>query len=435
MTFFLTFLFMFMVFWRPQEWLWPWMFGWPVLDVIAGAAMLSLFFEVNQGQLRIPKQAPQVFLILGLFFAALVSHVPHTYFGGILLAIPPMFKLCGFTLLLICVLDRPIRLRRVAWLFVVMACLMAIHALLQKTRGYGFADARPIAVRRPGIPFYTRSLFFGIFGDPNDLAQILATSIPFAFALTWRRSIFGFLLGCGVTWLLVAAILATHSRGGMVALATVACTMVILLFPPRWLPVLLIVLLAGVFFVLPMASGQMDASARDRVVFWGDANRAFKENPLFGLGYRMFWQVSDDRTAHNAFVLCYTEIGFFGYWFWFCLVQLGMVGAWRTRTLLRREASAEGSWLRRFTGLTMAATMGFVASAYFLSRAFVFPLFFLLALLAALPVVAERFLPEGHPPIFRLGRDVYLWGTLGAAGSVAYIYVSILILNRVWAGG
>ena len=46
----------------------------------------------------------------------------------------------------------------------------------------------------------------------------------------------------------------------------------------------------------------------------------------------------------------------------------------------------------------------------------------------------ERFLPEGHPSIFRLGRDVYLWGTIGAAGSVVYIYLSILVLNRIWAG-
>jgi len=424
-------IFMFLVFWRPQEWLIPWLYGWPLLDLVVCVAMLSFQVEVKQGHVRIPRRKEYVWLLAGLWFAAVWSHVANTYFAGMISTIPDAFKPCFFAILLICVLDRPSRLRAIAWLFVVMACIMSVHALLQQTRLYGFAGQMPIIGRAPGE---FRSLFFGIFEDPNDLAQILATSIPFTFALFRRRTVLGLALGCAITWLLVEAIMATGSRGGQIALAAVSSVMVALMLPARWLLFLLMAMLAGALLLCPLSAGLLDPSARDRIVFWGMANQAFKVHPLFGVGYGMFGEVAGDRASHNAFVSCYTTLGFFGYWFWFGLMQLSIVGAWRTWVAFGRSRNVEDAWLKRFAGLCIAAMAGYCASAYFLSRDFVYPIFFLFALLGSVAVVGEERLPAGHGSLFGSQQSILIMITVGAVVSIFYIYFSILMLNKAYGG-
>jgi putative inorganic carbon (hco3(-)) transporter len=436
MTFFLVCLFIVLVFWRPQEWLWPALNGLRILQVIVVAAVISFSAEYKAGMVRTSRRSLPAYLFAGLWVASIMSHVANGYFQGMVDTIPETFKMCFFPALLFYALDRPSRFRAIAAIFVAMSCVMAVHALMQIKLGYGFVGAPPLHMPADGDkPGYDRSLFFGIFGDPNDLAQIMATSIPFSFALTRKRSFFGFLIGCAVTWLLVSAILTTHSRGGYVALAVVGSVMIALILPARWLPTLMLVLLVVALMLCPYAGANMDQSARDRIVFWGYANWAFKQHWLFGIGYNMFWQVTThDMTAHNAFVFCYTELGFFGYWFWFCLLQLSLLSAWRTRVALRDAKTVDAMWLKRFTGLGIAALAGFSASSYFLSRAYIPQLFYLFALLCALPFVAREYCAENRTPVASVGKDLLI-GTVGSVVSILYIYFSILLLNKAYGGG
>jgi len=204
----------------------------------------------------------------------------------------------------------------------------------------------------------------------------------------------------------------------------------------RWLPYLAVIgLLAGLVACKFFGNVFFDMSARERIVFWGLANRAFKSSPIFGLGYGMFWMVAGDRAAHNAFVTCYTEVGLFGYWFWFSLMQLGVIGCWRTMRAFIRTRNAEQAYLKRAAGLSIAAMVGFAAGGYFLSRAFVFPIFFLFGILNAIPLIARRYMPEESPPLQDAARDVFGMGTLTTLFSVVYIYVTILILNKGFYGG
>jgi putative inorganic carbon (HCO3(-)) transporter len=437
MTFAWTLIFIALVFWRPQEWLVPWLYGWPLLDVVVLFAAGFLVLEANEGRIRFPRRLPQVHLLLGLWVsAAILSHAAHTYFMGIVNSLFPVFKVCFFTLLLICVLDRTSRLRMMARVFIIMALTMVVHCLLQQERGYGFAYATPLYVPPIGdAPAYFRSQYFGIFADPNDTAQFLASCIPFAFVLMRRQSIFSFMIGCVISWYLYQALQTTHSRGGVVGLAGVIAVLVVLRFPPRWIPRLVGVGLIGALALCPFAGVFLDESARDRVVFWGMANWAFKRNPVFGLGYEMFWQViPKSRAAHNAFVACYTELGLVGYWFWFGLIQLGVVNTWRVRRALKSVRHPEGRWLYHFSGMSLAAMGGFCASGYFLSRTFVFPLFFMVGILAVLPTVARRYLPDDYPSLVMKPKKMVIWLTVGSIASVIYIYISIILLNKAWGG-
>ncbi|MBM3792229.1 MAG: hypothetical protein FJW35_18025, partial [Acidobacteria bacterium] len=371
MTFFLSAVFVLLVFWRPQEWLLPWMFGFPLLDIIVALATAFLAIELNEGRLRFPRKTPQPFLIFGLWFAPVMSLVAHTYLAGVINTIPVAFKLAYFPLLLFITLDRTSRLRAIAWVYVAMALVMVVHALLQVNTGVGFAGLPPMSIPMIGDrPAHSRTLFFGIFGDPNHLGQIFGMSVPFAFVLTRRKSGAGMLLGLIVAGLLVEGLLTTHSRGGMVGLAAALAVMFVLLLPYRWfMRGLALVLIAGLALT-PFSAAYLDKSAHDRVVFWGEANYVFKQYPLFGAGFRQFTDfIPDSRAAHNAFVLCYTELGLFGYWFWFILLQVGILGACRARQALTGVRKPAAVWLRHFAGMSVAAMVGFAASAYFLSRA------------------------------------------------------------------
>ncbi len=432
MTYPLTLIFMFLVFWRPQEWLFPMMYGWPVLDVIVYAAVIGLAMESSQKSLQIPK-TPAIMLTVGLWFASIMSHVPHTYFQGILDTIPETFKLSFFLLLLLVVMSSVNRLRGVVLIFLVAAVIMSVHAIMQSRLGFGFASAPPLVwLNSETGEYVVQTRFFGIFSDPNDLGQILATSVPLALAFPRRLHPVQLVLAAGVIWLIAVALLTTRSRGTLVGVVAMGACVLFLALPSRWMPyVALLGLAGGLVLCGTMGGSLLDMSARERLVFWGDANRVFKQNPLFGIGYGMFGEITDKaRASHNAYVSCYTELGLFGYWFWFNLLTLGVIGCYRTRVAFRRPRNGAQIYLKRLAGLSIASLAGFAASAYFLSRAYVFPFFFLFGLLNSIPMIAQKYLPEDHPPLVDFRKDVLVTGTIATVLSVLYIYASILILNR-----
>ncbi|MFU8780015.1 MAG: hypothetical protein ACNA71_03200, partial [Kiritimatiellia bacterium] len=82
MSFFFLYLFIVLVFWRPQEWLIPWLFGIPLLQGITYMAILAMMMEHQTGKLRLNFKEPQYFLYVGLFVAGLMSHISWGYFEG-----------------------------------------------------------------------------------------------------------------------------------------------------------------------------------------------------------------------------------------------------------------------------------------------------------------------------------------------------------------
>jgi hypothetical protein len=55
-------------------------------------------------------------------------------------------------------------------------------------------------------------------------------------------------------------------------------------------------------------------------------------------------------------------------------------------------------------------------------------------LLNAIPVIAQRYLPDDYPPLINLRKDVLLTGTIAVGASIIYVYLTVLILNRAHGG-
>jgi len=435
MSFFCLFLFIVMVFWRPQEWLVPALYGWPILDGVVFLSLLAMLLEWDSGKIKMDGKCPQYFLLLGLFIAALMSHVSHGYLAGLLENWVTAFRICFFSLLLFSTMTSVNRLMWVLRVFVFMACFMAIHGILQQDRGYGFGGLHPIMSWRPNIEgAVPRSQFYGIFNDPNDMGQMMATAMPMSFVIFKRKSILSFAVGCAICYLLWVGIEGTWSRGSQIGIAVAAAVILIQMFPPRWFLRLLIACVVAGLGMLPFAGRFLEGSALERMDFWGQANWAFRSSPIFGVGLGMIREYIDkDRAVHNAYVSCYSELGVFGYYFWFCLVMVAILGLFWTKIALPKKPSGvDLRWLQRFAGLGLAALGGFMSSSYFLSRAFIFPLFFLLAMYGAVPFLANELLENsGEEPNVRLPtQDVCLKiGIPASLVSIAYVYVSILLLN------
>lgn len=402
-----------------------------MLQIITVVALVGLAVGISERTERFPK-TPAVMLAVGLWFASIMSHVAHGYFQGILNTYQDTFKISLLLVLLLVVIREVDRARGVVLMFILAGVLMSINALMQQKTGYGFGGSIPLWV--PDVDLgglKSRSQYFGIFGDPNDLGQILVCIIPLVFAYPKRLTAVALMASCAVAWFIYLALLSTGSRGSQVALIAVIIVLVILAFPQRWVPYLAAASLASGLVLCAIFGGSLlDMSARERLDFWGLGNQAFKTSPIFGIGYGMFWEVAGDRAAHNAFVLCYTELGIVGYWCWFSLLQLGIVGCWRTRKAFFRPRNGAQKYMKRLAGLSIASLVGFSVGAYFLSRAYTFPFFFLFGLTIAIPVIAQKMLPEDYPPLINYRADVLGAGTISTLLSIGYVYLSVIILNK-----
>ena len=242
-----------------------------------------------------------------------------------------------------------------------------------------------------GVYFWrVRSL--GFLSDPNDFAQMLTVALPLLWALWARRRWLHNLVLVLLPMVMVGwGMYLTHSRGALVATAAV-----IFFGLQRRLGVIvstgMIVLAAAGALVLNATGGRgfstQEESAAGRIDAWQEGLIMFRGHPLFGVGYGNF-EDYNDLTAHNSFVLVFSELGFIGYFLWMALIVLAMVelGALSRRIGVSQEQQMWGRTLR--LGL-----IGFLAAAWFLSRAYQPCLYTVLGL-----AVAASNLPRKAPTI------------------------------------
>jgi len=338
-----------LVFIRPQEWLIP-MGGLPfgLLDAVAIVTLMTWATGLHGGKHRF-FSLPQNWLMLGIFFATLMSHVRHTFLGALI----STFEGFGKTVLLylwIATLVTSVRKAKLLVLIMIVGCVfMAADGISQRyayrgdpVRGRnaqglykGFTGMTAI------MDGYTpRVRAWGIFHDPNDLALMLVAMLPFLFVAVRDRNSGAhtrFLAAVTIVPLLWCIYL-TNSRGGWLALGAMVAAFVLLGARNKAFGIIVAVLALGALVVLgPSRIGTIsseEGSARGRIAAWGTGNRMLKRWPLFGAGKGRFTEFSSDsRAAHNSFVNCWAELGLFGYFFWLALIMATLKDGYRLSRL------------------------------------------------------------------------------------------------------
>src|SRR2546425_656076 len=267
--------------------------------------------------------------------------------------------------------------------------------------------------------------------DANDFATLIASAMPLGlyFVLAQRRLLLRILALLGLAVLVVGQI-RSGSRGGFLALLAVAA-FVLLRFttlPARSRLGALVVILVVVFATASdrywtqmqtMVNPDQDyntTSDKGRLKIWERGVGYMTSHPLLGVGASNF-QVAEGTisplarlqargigvrwgAAHNSFIQAGAELGIPG-----LLLFVGLIASTfaSLRRVARRALRTDPSALTvpRLAESLMAALVGFVVGAFFLSLAYADMLYALMALAIALgkiaPAKGSRTQPLPHP--------------------------------------
>lgn len=283
--------------------------------------------------------------------------------------------------------------------FVIAGIIIACVALYNKANGIGLVEGTRVTISRD-----IRS----VLGDPNDLSLVLLFPLSFATSLIVKSNgKLNRLLGLVGYGLIVAAIIATQSRGGLLGIMSVSGVIGLRVVKSKMLLIsvgvvamLGLVAMAG---ITDRASGGaaeagIDESAMGRIYAWGAAWGMAISNPLTGVGidnffvnyyfYSSHWD-GKNHAVHSTWFGVLAETGFVGLVAFITMVVTMMRSNLRSSRILKLNdapASAQALNLALIAGIT-----GFCVSGTFLTQGFTWPIYILLALTAAISRYATTF--------------------------------------------
>lgn len=197
-----------------------------------------------------------------------------------------------------------------------------------------------------------RGAWIGLLANPNEVATVMAITAPWTLLARERaRGLLrlGLLAAFGLQ---CAAVVVTHSRGGMLGFC--AAMLMVFLLSRRRLPAVGFVAAALVAALAwapssfwertaTIRSYETDASARGRLLTWETGRRALADRPLFGVGgggYLDAWDRYGARNvrerafaSHNLWMQVAVELGVVGLAAFASMLVLLVRGLWKARHL------------------------------------------------------------------------------------------------------
>jgi O-antigen ligase len=393
---------------RPQD-LIPGLGSFRIAEVCAIIGILPMVLHRFARRLPVFRVTPETIGLL-FFGAVMLATAPFSIWpgGSINLFTDVYLKVLVVFVLMMNTLTTPKRLEQITW--VVLACcgFIALQSVFDYARGVHLVEGDRLA-----------GPVGGIFGNPNDLAMNMVTFFPVAavLAISPRYSTTRRLMAAGIAALMLATIVFTKSRGGMLGMGAMLIALVFLGQKVRrgfGTTAIIAVLLATPFmpasFWARMASitnDQLDkteytGSREARQDLMEDGIQVFLEHPFTGVGagqfknYNPSWRKVDWNETHNALIQVASELGALGLVaFVFLIIRAG-VAAVATRRMLLRPRKAKGldplgvamsdtdrEWLATdMVGMT-AGLVGWFVCSMFASIAYTWTFYYLLALIVA----------------------------------------------------
>jgi O-antigen ligase len=360
------------------------------IELIIGAAALATGLA-SLSPVRSISRLPQTYLLMGFIAAIGISRLltsfhPGAAYSAVRDFLPPamMFYIVLFS-------SNTVRAVRIAANALVA---VMIYFVLHGAFAY-FTDPTHSALVLSqttfnifGYPESTARLCaVGFLADPNDFAQVLLVAIGLLtpnWGLGGLPRLFGFVIPVSI---LVFGVALTKSRGAFLGLLGLT----LLASSAKFGRVKSLVVTAAVGMVLLALNFTGNrvispSNGLDRLDLWRDGWGMFKSSPLWGVGFGEFSR-RGMMTAHNSFVLCFTELGVLGTFFWVGMI----VPSLRQMTVLRRmkpESEAQAAAVSMANGVRMAL-WGFLLTSWFLSRTYTGTFYLLIAMAASLTSIVE----------------------------------------------
>lgn len=307
---------------RPAEWVPFLQFNWNML--LNGIGILIIISRILKSDSSI--HSDRTTLYLGWFtLAILTSSAANLQFGTINLYFSQLVSIVVTYVLAQAVLEKAKQIDRFILLFVLIQLFICFQCYLQVTRGVNWGGLEPYSrgiLGTRGIDGFelareAQIIWFGVFGDPNDLGMLLIAFVPFMLNKLFYQSSS---TGPRLFWFAAIAIIGytiflTNSRGTMVALLVGLSAFYIIKKKSVWSMAIAMLLGLLMFTVGPSRLSQVtsgDNSAMGRIYAWIEALGLFRRDPLFGVGADRFLEYHH-VTTHNSFVLALAETGMFGF--------------------------------------------------------------------------------------------------------------------------
>ncbi len=278
-------------------------------------------------------------------------------------------------------------------IFIIAGACVGLVALYNKFNNIGLVEGTRVTIGRS---------IGSLLGDPNDLALVLLYPMAFAIATFLEKSLskferfFSFSTFC----ILLYALLATQSRGGLLGFLAVASLFAynrirskVLLFSGGGICVVILFIFAG---ISERASGGaaeagIDESAMGRLYAWEAAWNMALDNPVLGVGinnfYYNYFSYSThwdglNHAVHSTWFGVLAESGFVGFILFVSLIVSTLLMSLSMLKTVNVEHHTPG--IRVALNAAPAGIIGFIVSGTFLTQGFIWPIYLQVALVIAL---------------------------------------------------
>jgi len=343
---------------------------------------------------------PQDVFMMLLMLALIGSHIAYFYTQGAMDTIKEFMDKVIIYFLCVSSVTSLKRLKATMWVLVLLTMVLAIQGIVQFYTGVGLGGQ---------VMVHGRIRSIGIFSDPNDLALTFVIIIPILlYHIFGRFSIFTKILSSTFAGAILYAIYLTNSRGGMLSLAAVCCFYAVKKYSKIAGIVVSVLIIVAMIAAGPSRFSELtgeDDSSQGRIDAWREGIYMLRSNPIFGIGYGMFTEYHH-LTAHNSFVLVIAETGILGAFFWVGVIYFSVKSLFTTQsegkkihqlidysdwdTGHKEQLKMQTKDFVEISNLLQASFVGFMASAFFLSRSYNILLYILVGLATALYKIKKR---------------------------------------------
>lgn len=328
-----------------------------------------------------------VLVILGIIFASNIGMAIKS-FKEI------YWKIIVMTLAITWLVDSDKKLGRMSILIVLSGLLIACVALFNSAAGIGLVEGTRVTIGRD---------LGSMLGDPNDLSLVLMFPLAFSIGLASTKGISSPMryLSFVVSITLMAAVIATQSRGGLLGSLAVFGIFAIKMISSKTLLIFLGLFASAILFaaagISDRASGGaaeegIDASAMGRLYAWEAAIGMAVDNPLTGVGlnnfYANYYFYSShwdglNHAVHSTWFGVLAETGILGLIIFICFIGSLIRTARSTLKSLSSDSNHYSPHLIASANSVYAGLMGIIVSGTFLTQGFNWPIYILAALTVA----------------------------------------------------
>ena len=396
MGLFLTIVYLLYMLGTPAAWL-PFLAQASALVYLSALACIASLGRLLTGSLF--RHTPQVVVFGGFFGLLVCTPLLQRWLGGVFAAFRELIPYLILLFLVRVNCDATARRKIVIFALLLLMTTLALvgaynyHAYPNDLENkfiwrHGSSEDTKMA-DQSDIQMEYRLKAQGILDDPNDFAQIMLVTIALSTVFWGQSKLASLFLVLVPGSVLLHGIYLTRSRGALVAI--VVTMMVVLRRRLKlWGAALAGMLIAAGLLIMKFAGGRQISvsSGADRLELWSEGLYLFKRS--FGLGIGIHNYVDQvGQTAHNSILLVAVESGFIGLTlfltvFVICFTQL-------QRIIRPVDGSEPDAVLAHEARSFEAALTAYLATSWFLSRAYNPVPYLLVGLVAALAFqAAER---------------------------------------------